>query len=75
MKKLILILMVSSLFMGCADQPTFEDSKNISEIELLHKANPDGTYGKEITLEVKHKIGKLLDTPQIYLGEDVLVSG
>ena len=49
MKKLLLILMLGSLFMGCADQPTFEDSKNISEIELLHKANPDGTYGKEIT--------------------------
>ncbi len=75
MKKLLLILMLGSLFMGCADQPTFENSKNLSEIELLHKANPDGTYGKEITLEVKHKIGKLLDTPQIYLGEDVLVSG
>ena len=42
MKKLIFILMVSSLFMGCAVQQAFEDSKNISETDLLHKANPDG---------------------------------
>ena len=71
MKKLILILMVDSLFMGCA----FKDSKNISEFDLLHKTNPDGNYGNEITLEVKHQIGKLLGTPQTYLGEEVLVSG
>ena len=56
MKKLILILMVGSLFMGCA----LEDSKKISETDLLHKANPEGNYGNEITLEVKHPIGKLL---------------
>ena len=71
MKKLILILMVGSLFMGCA----LEDSKKISETDLLHKANPDGNYGNEITLEVKHPIGKLLGSPQTYLGEEVLVSG
>jgi len=71
MKKLILVLMVSSLFMGCA----FKDSKNISEIDLLHKANPDGNYGIEITLEVKHQISKLLGSPKTYLGEEVLVSG
>ena len=75
MKKLLLILMVSSLFMGCAVQQAFEDFKNISETDLLHKDNPDGNYGNEITLEVKHQIGKLLGTPQTYLGEEVLVSG
>ena len=39
MKKLLLILMVSSLFMGCAVQQAFEDSKNISETDLLNKVN------------------------------------
>ena len=63
--------MVNSLFMGCS----FENSKKISETDLLHKANPDGNYGNEITLEVKHQIGKLLGTPQTYLGKEVLVSG
>ena len=74
MKKLILILMVY-MFIGCAVQQTFEDSKTISETDLLHKAYPDGNYGNEITLEVKHSIGKLLGSPQTYLGEEVLVSG
>ena len=48
--------------------------KNISETDLLHKTNPDGTYGKEITLQIKNQIGNLLDTPQTYLGTDVFVS-
>jgi len=71
MKQLIFILIVGSFFIGCA----FEDSKKISEADLLHKANPDGNYGKEITLQVNHPIGKLLGSPQAYLGEEVLVSG
>ena len=74
MKELILILTVY-MFIGCAVQQAFEDSKTISETDLLHKANPDGNYGNEITLEVKHPIGKLLGSPQSYLGEEVLVSG
>ena len=50
MKKLVILalLFVGCLFMGCA----FEDSKKISESDLLHKANPDGNYGNEITLEI-----------------------
>ena len=73
MKKLVILalLFVGCLFIGCA----FEDSKKISESDLLHKANPDGNYGNEITLEVKHPIGKLLGSPQTYLEEEVLVSG
>ena len=71
MKKLIFILIIGSFFMGCA----FEDSKKISESDLLHKANPDGNYGNEITFEVNRPIGKLLDSPQTYLGNEVLVSG
>ena len=71
MKKLILILLVNSLFIGC----TLENSKKVSESDLLHKANPDGNYGNEITLEVNHPISKLLGSPQTYLGEEVLVSG
>ena len=70
MKKII-ILSLTLIIFGCA----FEDSKNISETDLLHKANPDGNYGNKITLEVKHPIGKLLGSPQTYLGEEVLVSG
>jgi hypothetical protein len=50
-------------------------SKNINETDLLHKTNPDGTYGKGITLNLMNQIGKLLDKPQTYIGQDVLVSG
>ena len=50
-------------------------NRNISETDLLNKVNPNGTYGNEITLQIKNQIGKLLDTPQTYLGENVLVSG
>ena len=71
MKKLILILLVNSLFIGC----TLENSKKVSESDLLNKTNPDGNYGNEITLIVNYPIGKLLDSPQTYLGEEVLVSG
>jgi len=59
------------MFMGC----TVEDTNKISEADLLHKANPEGNYGNEIRLEIKHPIGKLLGSPQTYLGEEVLVSG
>ena len=44
MKKLILI--ISILFISNC-------SKNVSEIDLLNKANPDGLYGKEISLKIK----------------------
>ena len=71
MKQLIFILIIGNLFIGCA----FEDSKKISEADLLYKANPYGNYGNEITLEVNHPIGKLLGSPQTYLEEEVLVSG
>jgi len=59
------------MFMGC----TLEKTEKISEVDLLHKANPDGNYGNEIRLEIKHPIGKLLGSPQTYLGEEVLISG
>ena len=71
MKKLIFILIIGNLFIGCA----FEDSKKISEADLLHKANPYGNYGNEITIEENQSISKLLGSPQIYLGEEILVSG
>ena len=48
---------------------------NVSETDLLHKANPDGWYGKGISLTVKKKIGELLNAPEKYLKQDVLVSG
>ena len=50
-------------------------NKNISETDLLNKADPVGTYGKNITLQIKSQISNLLDSPQSYLGENVLVSG
>ena len=66
MKKLILIisiLCVSSCY------------KNVSETDLLNKANPDGKYGVEISLMIQNKISSLLKMPNQYLGKDVLVSG
>ena len=62
-KLIIIIVLISSCYL------------NKSETDLLHKAKPDGSYGKRITLQTKNQIGKLLDTPEVYLGQDVLVSG
>ena len=50
-------------------------NENISETDLLNKADPVGTYGKNITLQIKNQISNLLNSPQSYLGENVLVSG
>ena len=48
---------------------------NVSETDLLNKANPDGKYGIEISLMVQNKISSLLKMPDQYLGKDILVSG
>jgi len=66
MKKLILI--ISILYVSnCYN--------NVSETDLLNKANPEGKYGKGISLMVKNEIDSLLNIPNQYLGKDVLVSG
>ena len=66
MKKLILI--ISILYVSnCYN--------NVSETDLLNKANPEGKYGKGISLMVKNEIDSLLNIPNKYLGKDVLVSG
>ena len=50
-------------------------SEKLSETDLLNKTNPEGIYGKKINLETKSQIATLLETPQTYLGKDVLVTG
>jgi len=49
--------------------------KSESEADLLHKDNPNGSYGTGITMKAKNQIEKLLEKPKTYLGQDVLVSG
>ena len=66
MKKLILIISILCIS-NC--------HKNESGIDLLNKANPDGLYGKGISLKIKNEIGTLLNIPNNYLGKNVLVSG
>ena len=47
----------------------------IEESDLLHKSNPDGWYGSSFTITVKNKIDNLLNSPEEYLGKEVLVTG
>ena len=48
---------------------------NVSETDLLNKANPEGKYGTEISLIEQNEISSLLNMPNQYLDKDVLVSG
>ena len=66
MKKLIFIITIL-IISNC--------HKNISEINLLNKSNPDGWYGKGISIKEKNEIGTLLNMPNAYLDNDVLISG
>ena len=66
MKKLILI--ISIVFISNCH-------KKVSETDLLNKANPEGKYGIEISHIIQNEISSLLNTPNQYLGKDVLVSG
>ncbi len=66
MKKLFLIISILCVS-NC--------HKNVSETDLLNKANPAGKYGKEISLMVRNEIGSILNVPNQYLGKDVLVYG
>ena len=66
MKKLILISLILCIS-NCR--------KEVSETDLLNKANPDGLYWKGISLQIKNEIDSLLDIPNNYLGKNVLVSG
>ena len=47
----------------------------VEEFDLLHKSNPDGWYGSSFTITVKNKIDNLLNSPEEYLGKEVLVTG
>ena len=66
MNKLILIIAILCIS-NC--------HKNKSELDLLNKTNPDGLYGKGISLKIKNEISTLLNKPNNYLGKNVLVSG
>ena len=48
---------------------------NKSESDLLNKENPDGKYGLKISLTNYNSINDLLNSPNKYLGQDVLVTG
>tara|TARA_B100000315_G_C14389906_1_gene501418 strand:+ start:257 stop:781 length:525 start_codon:yes stop_codon:yes gene_type:complete len=65
--KTIIILSIIIIISGCKE--------NNSETDLLHKANPDGWYGKVISITEKHRLDNLLDDPEPFLGMDVLVTG
>ena len=53
----------------------FSCDKKQSEIELLNKENPYGSYGQELTLNDKKTIKEILENPNEFLGNEVLVSG
>jgi len=65
MKKIFILAVL--IISGCNDSQ--------SESDLLHKKNPDGNYGSEIYLREYNLITELFDTPEIYLGDEVLISG
>ena len=66
MKKLILISLILCIS-NC--------QKEVSETDLLNKSDPNGMYGKGISLKIKNEINTLFSIPSNYLGKDVLISG
>ena len=66
MKKLILISLILCIS-NCR--------KEVSETDLLNKSDPNGMYGKGISLKIKNEINTLFKIPSNYLGKDVLISG
>ena len=66
MKQLIIVILILCMS-NC--------QKKTSETNLLNKVNPDGLYGKGISLNIKNEIGVLLNLPSNYLDKNVLVSG
>ena len=55
------------LLFGCSEQP--------SELDLLNKKNPQGSYGNHLQKGVAQKIHEILKNPEEYLNKNVLVSG
>ena len=55
------------LLFGCSRQP--------SELDLLNKKNPQGSYGNHLQKGVAQKIHVILKKPDEYLNKNVLVSG
>ena len=55
------------LLFGCSNQP--------SELDLLNKKNPQGSYGNHLQKGVAQKIHEILKKPDEYLNKNVLVSG
>jgi len=66
MKKLVLLVFSFSMI-GCF--------KQLSEIDLLHKSNPIGFYGDKIINTQKIEILSLINSPNKYIGKNVLISG
>tara|TARA_Y100001970_G_C14248249_1_gene869844 strand:+ start:3768 stop:4283 length:516 start_codon:yes stop_codon:yes gene_type:complete len=63
----IVLLLIQIILISCTSQPSEED--------LLNKSNPDGNYGKEITLTTKQTIHELVSNENQYLNKDILISG
>ena len=63
----IVLLLIQIILISCTSQP--------SEQDLLNKSNPDGNYGKAITLTTKQTIHELVSNENQYLNKDILISG
>ena len=68
MNKLFLIILFITIFItNCA--------KELSEVDLLNKSNPIGSYGIRIPNVEQTEMISLFNNPNKYLGQDVLISG
>jgi len=78
-KSIISFLLVFLILLGCSknesnQEVTLEQSKQI-EKRAMEKENPVGTYGKGITLSEETLLSTIMEAPEKYEGEQVLLSG
>ena len=78
-KSIISFLLVFLILLGCSknesnQEVTLEQSKQI-EKRALEKENPVGTYGKGITLSEETLLSTIMEAPEKYEGEQILLSG
>ena len=63
----IILVLIIFIFSAC--------EKELSEYDRLHKDNPIGKYGNQISLIDSQKIKTMIDNADQYLNTDVLISG
>ena len=78
MKRLsvVLIMLAVLALVACSKSDSNEQAAQAdTEQNALQKADPVGTYGKDITLSDTIQVSEILDNPEAYEGKAVLIRG